>query len=79
MNPPKAEILPLIADMHAYGYSAASIARVIGIYGVRHVQQLLDDMCLTKPPLNTVDDLPAELRDRVLLLRNAHRLPEGST
>ena len=79
MNPPKLETLPLIADMHAYGYSASSIAKVLGICGARRVQQLLRDMCLTKPPLKSVDDLPIELRERVLSLRNAHRLSGGST
>lgn len=65
---PKAELVPLVADMHAIGYCAADIAFAVQ-RSPQYVRRTLLDLGLGRPKLRKLEDLPAHMLERVVAFR----------
>jgi hypothetical protein len=65
----KDELVALVTDLRALGYSASDIGRVTG-KTPEWIRQVLHDLHLTRPRLHSPLDLPSDLRDRCLNLQN---------
>lgn len=63
----------IVADLHDFGYTAADIARVV-CRSERRVGQILQEVKPSPPPLKSIDDLPHDLRQRVLHWLNLQNL-----
>lgn len=68
-NRQKPELVALVCDLAALGYGASSIGRALQRSPER-IRQIMRDASITKPRIRTVDDLPPDLRQRVLAFRN---------
>jgi len=64
----KSDLHAIVADLCAAGYCAADIARALGRSHER-IRQLMRDMHLSKPRMRTLEDLPHDLRQRVMMFR----------
>ena len=64
MSSRKPDLYAIVADLHSMRYRPSDIARVLHKSNER-IRQLLRDMELSHPTLDSVDDLPHDMRERV--------------
>lgn len=64
----KGDLLAIVADLRAMGYGASDIAMAVQRSPER-IRQILRDLHLTRPRLSTINDLPHDMRERVLAFR----------
>lgn len=65
----KADIMSLATDLKGLGCSAADIARYLHRSPER-IRQVLRDCGMSKPTFRSLEDLPNDVRQRVLAFRN---------
>ncbi|MGH7605426.1 MAG: hypothetical protein ACRENK_15700 [Gemmatimonadaceae bacterium] len=72
MRAPKSEIFPLVADMHALGYSASDMSKAL-LISAQRIGRILRDMGISRPKLDD-DGLPVDqhMLERVVSFRNLY-------
>ena len=70
MSVHRSELKAIVCDLSNAGYRASDIARALNRSHER-IRQLLRDMQMSPPRLQSIDDLPHDLRERVHQFRDS--------
>lgn len=65
-------LLNLVQSLRDRGYGASDIARAVHRSPER-IRQIMRDLRITKPKIRTDADIPEDLRDDVLAIRNLQK------